>query len=59
MGRGGGLGSMGSDNGSRRKQIHEEAVPMKVKGGGGGLEREPGDSHTEAVGWKEPNAGAN
>ena len=22
-------------------------------------EREPGDSHTEAVGWKEPNAGAN
>lgn len=31
--RGGGLGSMGSDNGSRRKQIHEEAVPMKVKGG--------------------------
>lgn len=23
------------------------------------LEWEPGDSHTEAAGWKEPNAGAN
>lgn len=35
--------------GERKKQEREREK----------LEREPGDSHTEAVGWKEPNAGAN
>lgn len=39
--------------------VKDEVEVVEEKGGGRRRRRGAGDSHTKAVGWKEPSAGAN